>query len=129
MKGKYRDCSSRQEMRDPSASVVVLVLLILRFGLLKETVLPLSARVLADEHGAVRVVDDVVADAAEQGATELALPARPDHNHVDALLLGDLAQRVARLESALVPDVDMVNLKQRQLSIQCTVNFLSNYVP
>ena len=76
-------------------------------------VVVLGLGVGTDEHRAARVMHDVVTDAAHQRATQLALAARADDDHVDVLLLGHLAQRVARLHAALVANVNVVNLAQR----------------
>ena len=50
-----------------------------------------------DKHGAAGVVDDVVADAAHDGASQLAHAARSHHDVRALLLLGRVADELARL--------------------------------
>ena len=58
----------------------------------------------ADEHRAVDVLDDVVADAAEDRATNAAQAARSDHDHRHRLAVGHAADYLSRLPPVLRPD-------------------------
>ena len=58
----------------------------------------------ADEHRTVDVLDDVVADAAEDRATNAAQAARSDHDHRHRLAVGYAADYLARLPPVLRPD-------------------------
>ena len=91
-------------------------------------VVVLGLGVGTDEHRAARVMHDVVTDAAHQRAPQLALAARADDDHVDVLLLGHLAQRVARLHAALVANVNVVNLAQRIQTMQMSTLPLRMYM-
>ena len=91
-------------------------------------VVVLGLGVGTDEHRAARVMHDVVTDAAHQRAPQLALAARADDDHVDVLLLGHLAQRVARLHAALVANVNVVNLAQRIQTMQTSTAPLRMYM-
>ncbi len=62
-----------------------------------------GASLLADDDRAVRVVQHVVGDGAEDGAAHGAEAARPHHDHVDVALLRDGAQTVPGV--ALLPYV------------------------
>ena len=51
----------------------------------------------ADDDGAVRVVDDVIARASHDRATHSTQTSRPHHNHDSFLLVGSVANHLARL--------------------------------
>ena len=86
---------------------------IVRVVLLEQTVLSLGLGVLAHKHGAPCVLDYVIAHTSEEGAPNLSFPSRSDDNHVDSLLLGHLTQRLPWLQTALVANMNVVDLKTK----------------